>query len=150
MRNPRVLVLDAAKDLFVQVSRATASLRPRAEIMHCAAVDHLPGMMAEHGAFDVVIAGPVASTDEGLIALRRLRVQSPATNVILAFDRWRSGTLRHTVRTGALDLLRLPVDDDVILGTVEEALSIGWPAHDCGPSADAPTGPDGRVVVVGS
>ncbi len=134
----------------MQVGRATASLRPRAEIVHCMAVDLMPALIADHGSFDVVIAGPIASTDEGLFALRHLRVQSPTTNVILAFDRWRSGTLRNTVRTGALDLLRLPVDDDVILNAVEEALSIGWPAHDCAPAVDAKARPDGRVIVVGS
>jgi pilus assembly protein CpaE len=48
----------------------------------------------------------------------------PETGPILAFDRWRSSSLRETVRTGALDILRLPAKDEVVSDAIEQALEL--------------------------
>ncbi|MDQ6725772.1 MAG: AAA family ATPase [Actinomycetota bacterium] len=122
MRNPKILVLDLTEDLSLQVERTTAGLRPRPAVVWCATFDLVDGVTADVGPFDVLVAGPLVSKDAGYQNLRELRARAPETQVILALDHWRSTDLRNTVRTGALDLLRLPVSDDALLDAVQQAL----------------------------
>ena len=120
-----LLVLDEAEALSVQVRRATAAMRPRPGVLWAEGFETLEEMRKEKGPFDVLIAGPSASKEAGLQELRRLRTQAPELRFILAFDHWRSTSLRDTVRTGALDALRLPVSDEDLLEAVEQALLVG-------------------------
>ena len=149
MRTPKLLVIDGSDTFVRQVERAVNSLRPRPEVVHAATIEATPTLIQEQGPFDIMIGGPVMSSEEGMSELRRLHLQSPQTSLILAFDRWRSGTLRQTVRTGAMDILRLPASDSIILESIEQALDIRWGAPLHVPTPDAPRR-DGAVIVVGS
>ncbi len=124
MRAPRLLVLDRTEALSLQVGRVAAELRPRPDVVWCSSFEAVEDLAGDAGPFDVLIAGPVASTKPGFQQLRRLRTGAPTTQIILALDRWRSTSLRDTVRTGALDILRLPVSDDELLDAVRQALEI--------------------------
>ena len=120
MRAPNLLVLNEGEDLADQVERATAILRPRPVVLRCPDLGSLDAIL-EGRQVDVVIAGPSIGDDQGLRELRRVRTQLHAT-LVLAFDRWRTGSLRETIRTGALDILRLPAKDDAIADVVAEAI----------------------------
>ena len=149
MRSARVLVVDETGDLCRQAERVAAGLRPRPEVVRCQSLDDVEAILAEHGAVDVVVAGPAASDEEALRELRRLRVKMPQAAIILAFEKWRSGSLRQTIRTGAVDIVRLPVNDDVLRDAIAQALEVRWatPAEPV-PGRPAPRTNDGRVIAV--
>ncbi len=126
MRIPRIAVVDDGQELNEQVTSVTRALRPRPEVLVLASLGALEKATDDHGSIDVIVAGPAAAAAEGLKELRRLRLQMPQASVVLAFDRWRSSSLRETVRTGAVDILRLPVPDEVLLEALEEALEVRW------------------------
>lgn len=153
MLAPKLLVLDDARALHAQVERVATGLRPRPVVVWCAGFESVDAVTAEQGPFDVLIAGPVAADDNGFHQLRRLRAAAPETQLILAFDTWRSANLRDTVRTGALDILRLPVTDDVLREALEQALEMG-PAtaprrrDDLRPSGDKGDGLGTIIAVV--
>jgi pilus assembly protein CpaE len=152
MRNPTVLVLDETEDLSLQVQSVMAGLRPHAEMVWADSFDAVERQTADHGPFDVLIAGPVATKEAGFRQLRQLRALAPETQLILVVDRWRSTSLRDTVRTGALDILRLPLKDDDLLDAIEQALQVG-PAMASGPGNGKrddgrPTPGHGTVIAV--
>ncbi|MGH9190052.1 MAG: AAA family ATPase [Acidimicrobiales bacterium] len=125
MRNPKLLVLGATGELRQQIEQVTSTLRQRDQAIHYDELEAIDDLIAGGDTFDLVIAGPSALTSSGLQALRALRNRCPQMRLLLAPDQWRSSNLRATVRTGALDILRLPVTDDVLLEAVEQALEIG-------------------------
>ena len=147
MRNHRLLVLDGTEDLAAQVKEVASALRPRPEVVWCDDFPVAEKVIAETGAFDVIIAGPGASKDSGLQELRRLCSQTPGTKLVLAVDRFRSNSLRDTVRTGALDILRLPVSDDDLLEAIEQAIEMVRTAPVLVPAGPAGP-PDGRGTVI--
>jgi len=151
MRAPRLLVLDQTEALSLQVGRVTAGLRPRPDVVWCSSFEAAEDLARDTGPFDVLVAGPVASTKAGFQHLRRLRAAAPTTRIILALDRWRSTNLRDTVRAGALDVLRLPVSDEELLDVVQQALEMrpvtaSDRADD--PSGGAPRDGRGTVIAV--
>jgi pilus assembly protein CpaE len=123
MRTPKLLVLDEEEDFYLQVERAAATLRPRPGVIHCESFEALEQVVAESGPFELLIAGPIISQPDGFQRLRDVRTSTPQMQLILALNRWRGTTLRDTVRTGALDILRLPVSDDDLLDAIEQALA---------------------------
>jgi pilus assembly protein CpaE len=127
MRTPKLLVLDDNEELSLQVQQVCASLRPSPGVVWCDTFDAVADMAAEAGPFDVLIAGPLASRDDGFHRLRALRANAPGTQLILALDRWKGTSLRDTVRTGALDILRLPVTDDDLRDALEQAIAVDHP-----------------------
>jgi pilus assembly protein CpaE len=141
MRNPMLVVLDETEELSLQVTRATGVLRPRPGVVWARSVEAFTELSNQQGPFDVLIAGPSATKDEGLQQLRHLRAETPETRLILALDHWRSTSLRDTVRTGALDALRLPVSDEDLVEAVEQALQARRP-KERGPE-------DGRMAAKG-
>ncbi|MFP5317128.1 MAG: CpaE family protein [Acidimicrobiia bacterium] len=126
MRLPRIAVVDGGQALLDQVTSVTRALRPRPEVTSYPTLDALEAAGDEHGGIDVLVAGPAVGELDRMRDLRRLRLQLPQASVVLAFDRWRTSSLRETVRTGAVDILRLPVPDEVLLEALEEALEVRW------------------------
>jgi pilus assembly protein CpaE len=120
-RVPLLLVLDADEALSLQVERVTGALRPSPLVTWCDSFDQLEHLTIDPESFGVLIAGPMVFKEDGFQRLRALRAQAPEMTLVLATDRWRSGSLRDTVRTGALDILRLPVSDDDLLDAVRQA-----------------------------
>src|SRR5918912_1146565 len=110
MRVPKVLVLDPDGPLGEHVDEVTAGLRPRPTVVSANATNDIDNLVGDHGPFDVVVAGPEASSEPGLHQLRCIRDAAPSTKIILAFERWPTQGLRDTVRLGAFDILRLPVN----------------------------------------
>jgi pilus assembly protein CpaE len=148
MRAPRILVVDTTGDLPEQVRDVTVALRPRAEVVTRSAVSELPAAAAEHGPFDVVLVGPGVTTAAGLDELRRFRRHIPLSSLVVAVDRFQASSLRATIRTGAVDIFRFPVEDDVLLETIEQALEVRGAVAALHPEEAEKHARRGRVVAV--
>ncbi|HEX7277105.1 MAG TPA: AAA family ATPase [Acidimicrobiales bacterium] len=147
MRVPTIFVLDENDDLGRQVARAITCLRPRPELVLCAGVAAVEETLARHTAVDVLIAGPSVVTAAGLLELRKIRLRLPESSLILVFDRRRTASLRDTIRTGAVDILRLPVADSAIVDAILQALEVRWGALADGADGLGP-GRVGEVIAV--
>lgn len=124
MRNPKILVLDKDESLADQVRGVASELRPRPEVVACDRPTNVEEAMNANGPFDVLIAGPSLSTKTGLSALQAIHDETPATALVLAFAKRPDATLREIIRTGAIDLLQLPVADRNLYDAVERAIAM--------------------------
>ncbi len=109
-------------DQFAEQVRKVGD-RLRADVVACPSIEDVVEL-TDQGPFDLLIAGPGTETQEGLASLEALRVQLPANAVVLAFRNRPESTLRLLVRTGAVDLLRLPVSEETLEATIERALEL--------------------------
>ena len=161
MRNPKILVLDRGENLAQQVRGIVEEFRSRPDIVLCARVGSVGEVLDEEGPFEVLIAGPSLGTRSGLARLRVIREELPAMSVILAFGRRPDASLRDIVRTGAVDLLQLPVDDKELIDALERAIDLARIAgnHQVAPDAQVGTvttpavaaaGGPGRVFTISS
>ncbi len=123
MRNPKILVLEKDETLVDQVRGVAAELRPRPEVVGVDRATAVEEALHSDGPFDVMIAGPTMSTKNGLSALQAIHDETPATSLVLAFAKRPDATLREIIRTGAIDLLQLPVADRSLGETIERAVT---------------------------
>lgn len=153
MRNPKILVLDKDESLADQVRGVASELRPRPEVVACDRPTNVEEAINANGPFDVLVAGPSLSTKTGLSALQAIHDETPATALVLAFAKRPDATLREIIRTGAIDLLQLPVADRNLYDAVERAISMSR-SHPTEPAmavhATAPAGNLGTVFTVSS
>ncbi|HUR24081.1 MAG TPA: AAA family ATPase, partial [Acidimicrobiales bacterium] len=153
MRNPKILVLDKDENLADQVRGVASELRPRPEVVACDRPTNVEEAISANGPFDVLIAGPSLSTKTGLSALQAIHDETPATALVLAFAKRPDATLREIIRTGAIDLLQLPVADRNLYDAVERAISMSrsQPTEPAmAVQASAPAGNMGTVFTVSS
>ncbi|HUR17858.1 MAG TPA: AAA family ATPase [Acidimicrobiales bacterium] len=153
MRNPKILVLDKDENLADQVRVVASELRPRPEVVACDRPTNVEEAINANGPFDVLIAGPSLSTKTGLSALQAIHDETPATALVLAFAKRPDATLREIIRTGAIDLLQLPVADRNLYDAVERAISMSrnQPTEPAmAVHAAAPAGNLGTVFTVSS
>ena len=147
MRNPKILVLEKDESLAQQVRGVAAELRPRPEVVACDRATAVEEAVNADGPFDVLIAGPSLSTKNGLSALQAIHDETPATSLVLAFNKRPDATLREIIRTGAMDLLQLPVADRNLHDAVERAVALsrtrptetGTTVHSTAPAANLGT-----------
>lgn len=151
MRNPKILVLDREPELSGQVKGVAAELRPRPEVVPCDHPASVGEVISSDGPFDVLVAGPSLATRAGLRHLQAIHDETPAMSVLLAFAKRPDGQLRDIVRTGAVDLLHIPVSDRALHDSVERAIAISRP-RSTGTASAAPTpkGRQGTVFTVAS
>ena len=121
---PKILVLDRSETLAEQLRVALHDVSPRPEILPCSRVGSVAEVLENEGPFDVLVAGPSLGTRSGLARLRLIREELPAMSLVLAFSRRPDASLRDIVRTGAVDLLQLPIDDKDLAEAVERALEL--------------------------
>lgn len=124
MRNPKILVLEKDDGLADQVRGVASELRPRPEVVACDRATHVEEAVDADGPFDVLIAGPSLSTRTGLSALQAIHDEIPATSLVLAFAKRPDASLRDIIRTGAMDLLQLPVADKSLHDAIERAVAM--------------------------
>jgi pilus assembly protein CpaE len=124
VRNPKILVLEKDESLADQVRGVAAELRPRPEVVACDRATAVEDAANTDGPFDVLIAGPSMSSKNGLSALQALHDEAPTTSLVLAFAKRPDATLREIIRTGAMDLLQLPVADRNLHDAVERAIAL--------------------------
>ena len=152
MRNPKILVLDQDSGLGEQITRVAGELRPRPEVVPCERATSVEDVVSQQGPFDVMVAGPSLGTKAGLSRVQLIHDELPSMSVLLAFDHRPDAQLRDIIRTGAVDLLQLPVADRALHDAVERAVALSRPAASpaplTAPSAEAP--PSGSVFTVAS
>ncbi len=154
MRNPKILVLEKDESLVDQVRGVASELRPRPEVVACDRATGFEEAVSSNGPFDVMIAGPSLSTKTGLSALQAIHDETPATSLVLAFAKRPDASLRDIIRTGAMDLLQLPVADKSLHDAVERAVAMSrsQPAEPAAATvqASAPAANLGTVFTVSS
>lgn len=146
MESPEILVLDDSNDLHDQVERAVRTIRPLPHVTRRGTNEVDAGTERNRPA-DVVIAGPSFASTAGLLLLRRVRLRFPGSTLILAFDRRTAIRLREAIRTGAADVLRLPVDDQVVADVIAQALAERR-REAGGPGGGAGRDRNGKVIAV--
>lgn len=124
MRNPKILVLDRGEELVGQLQGLADDLRPVPDVVGCTRMDSVAEVLDQQGPFDVLVAGPSLGTRSGLARLQLIREDQPGTSLVLAFSRRPDADLTDIVRTGAIDLLRLPVEDGDLVETVNRAVHL--------------------------
>ncbi len=147
---PKILVLDRSETLAEQLRAALADRAPQPEIVPCSRVGSVAEILESDGPFDVLVAGPSLGTRSGLARLRLIREELPAMSVVLAFSRRPDASLRDIVRTGAIDLLQLPIDDKELAEAVERGLDLAGTAPvatAAPPAAPAPVAGGGPATV---
>ena len=120
----KILVLDRSEALADQVKAAVAESTTPVELTSCLRVGTVGEVLEEEGPFDVLIAGPSLGTRSGLARLRLIHEELPAMSLVLAFSRRPDASLRDIVRTGAVDLLQLPVEDAELVEALDRAGSL--------------------------
>ena len=159
MRNPKILVLDRGEELAQQIESIVDELRPRPEVVACTRMGSVGEVLEEEGPFEVLVAGPSLGTRSGLQRLRLIREDLPTMSVLLAFSRRPDASLRDIVRTGAVDLLQLPVDDKELTEAIDRAVELAGappvvttdavPSSATGPATASGRQP-GRVFTISS
>jgi pilus assembly protein CpaE len=124
MRTPKILVLDRSEALSEQIGTVTSELRPHPAITSCTRIAEVGDLLTDEGPFDVLVAGPSLGTRSGLSRLEIIHDELPAMAIVLAFSRRPEANLRDVVRTGANDLLQLPVEDNELVTCLERALDL--------------------------
>ncbi|MGQ0520159.1 MAG: AAA family ATPase [Actinomycetota bacterium] len=124
MRNPKILVLERSAALAEQLERVVGDLRPRPEVSTASRVGVVADVLTAEGPFDVLVAGPSLATRTGLARLEVIHDELPDMQLLLAFGRRPDAALRDIVRTGAVDLVQLPVDDELLRESITRILDM--------------------------
>jgi pilus assembly protein CpaE len=124
MRNPKILVLDRNESLAEQFTNVVDDLRPRPEVQSCSRIGAVGDLLTDEGPFDILVAGPSLATRSGLARLEVIHDELPDMHLMLAFARRPDAALRDIVRTGAVDLLQLPADDEVLKESLARVLEM--------------------------
>ncbi|MGH9083867.1 MAG: AAA family ATPase [Acidimicrobiales bacterium] len=140
MATRKILVLDRSEALADQLRTAMASAEVRPEITACSRIGSVAEVLESEGPFDVLVAGPSLGTRSGLARLRLIHEELPGMTLALAFSRRPDASLRDIVRTGAVDLLQLPVEDKELAEAVERAIELSQGATPTAAPAVAPAG----------
>ena len=134
----KILVLDRGDALVEQIRVAVADRDPVPTVVACTRVGAVGEVLEEEGPFDVLVAGPSLGTQSGLTRLQIIAEEVPQLRMVLAFARRPDATLRDIVRTGAVDLLQLPVTDGEMADSIERAMDLAMPIVTPAPVAAAP------------
>ena len=124
MRNPKILVLDRGEELASQLQALIDDFRPQPEIVACTRMGAVGDVLEDGGPFDVLVAGPSLGTRSGLSRIALIHDELPTMSVVLAFSRRPDASLRDIVRTGAVDLLQLPIDGRELVDSVSRAAEL--------------------------
>ncbi|MFP5322555.1 MAG: CpaE family protein [Acidimicrobiia bacterium] len=120
----KILVLDRGETLAEQIRSLSDQFDEAPKITTCTRIGAVGEVLEEDGPFDVLVAGPSLGTRSGLARLRIISEELPEMRMVLAFSRRPDASLRDIVRTGAVDLLQLPVEEGEIVESLQRAASL--------------------------
>lgn len=120
----KILVLDRGDGLAEQLRGLSDQFADAPKIIACTRIGAVGEVLEEDGPFDLLVAGPSLGTRSGLARLRIIAEELPEMRLVLAFSRRPDASLRDIVRTGAIDLLQLPVDDAELVECLERAAAL--------------------------
>lgn len=138
----KILVLDRGDTLAEQIRGLSDQFDEAPKITGCTRVGAVGEVLEEDGPFDVLVAGPSLGTRSGLARLRIISEELPEMRMVLAFSRRPDASLRDIVRTGAIDLLQLPVEDDEMVEALERAASLARQAPEPVTAVEAVAAPE--------
>jgi pilus assembly protein CpaE len=120
----KILVLDRGDTLADQIRGLADQFDEAPKITSCTRIGAVGEVLEEDGPFDVLVAGPSLGTRSGLARLRIISEELSEMRMVLAFSRRPDASLRDIVRTGAVDLLQLPVEDSDMVESLERAATL--------------------------
>jgi pilus assembly protein CpaE len=120
----KILVLDRGDGLAEQLRDLSDQFSDAPKITACTRIGSVGEILEEDGPFDLLVAGPSLGTRSGLARLRIIAEELPEMRLVLAFSRRPDASLRDIVRTGAIDLLQLPVEDSELVEALERAAAL--------------------------
>ncbi len=138
----KILVLDRGDTLAEQIRSLSDQFDEAFKITSCTRVGAVGEVLEEDGPFDVLVAGPSLGTRSGLARLRIISEELPKMRMVLAFSRRPDASLRDIVRTGAIDLLQLPVEDGEMVQALERAASLARQAPEPVTAIEAVAAPE--------
>jgi pilus assembly protein CpaE len=138
----KILVLDRGDTLAEQIRGLSDQFDEAPKITSCTRVGAVGEVLEEDGPFDVLVAGPSLGTRSGLARLRIISEELPEMRMVLAFSRRPDASLRDIVRTGAIDLLQLPVEDGEMVEALERAASLARQAPEPVTAVEAVAAPE--------
>lgn len=120
----KILVLDRGDGLADHIRSLADRFTDSPKVSACTRIASVGDMLEEEGPFDVLVAGPSLGTRSGLTRLQVIAEELPEMQIVLAFSRRPDASLREVIRTGAIDLLQLPVDDQEFVEALDRAISM--------------------------
>jgi pilus assembly protein CpaE len=158
MTTTRILVLDRNEELAADVKSAIEGVRPDVSVDNCRDPSTVAGVLHDSGPYDVLLVGPTMGNRSMVARLEVMHDEMPAMSIVLTFLRRPTATMREIVRTGACDLLQVPIDEkelqESLLRAIELAGKLATSTARPAPSpAAAPASParaPGRVYTTSS
>jgi pilus assembly protein CpaE len=120
----KILVLDRGDGLTDQIRGLSDQFSDAPKITACTRIGAVGEVLEDDGPFELLVAGPSLGTRSGLARLRIIAEELPQMRIVLAFSRRPDASLRDIVRTGAIDLLQLPVEDAELVESLERAAAL--------------------------
>lgn len=120
----KILVLDRGDGLADHIRGLADRFADAPKVSACTRIAAVGDMLEEEGPFDVLVAGPSLGTRSGLARLQVIAEELPEMQIVLAFSRRPDASLREVIRTGAIDLLQLPVEDSEFVEALERAMGM--------------------------
>src|SRR5579864_1085979 len=136
MASIRILVLDRTDTLAEQIRAVMAEI-PDVSVEPCTRMGAVGDVLTDEGPFDVLVAGPSLGTRAGLARLEVIHDELPMMSLVLAFARRPTAALREIVRTGACDLVQLPLDDKELQEALIRAGELATSAASAAPRVEA-------------
>lgn len=121
MGKARVLLVDDRTE-FLKVLQERMQSRGY-EVVGAASGAQALAALGEQGGFDVVVLDMVMPEMDGIQTLERLRQTDPAMAVIVLTGYGSSAQVARALALGAQDYLVKPVDLDILLERIDEALA---------------------------
>lgn len=120
----KILVLDRGDGLADHIRGLADRFADAPKVSACTRIAAVGDMLEEEGPFDVLVAGPSLGTRSGLTRLQVIAEELPEMQIVLAFSRRPDASLREVIRTGAIDLLQLPVEDTEFVEALDRAMGM--------------------------
>jgi pilus assembly protein CpaE len=152
-----ILVLDRTSQLADDVKTALEGGRPQVHVDSCTDAAGLTGVLRDTKRYDLLLVGPTMANRALVGQLERVHHEYPAMSVVLSFLRRPTATMREIVRTGACDLLQMPIEEKALQESLMRALdlseklrSLAPPAPSTVAAAAGPQNGPGRVFTTSS
>ena len=139
MTTTRILVLDRTEDLAADIKAAMAGIRPTVSVDSSTDATGIADAVRDQGPYDVLVVGPTMGNRSMVATLELMHDDVPAMSIVLTFLRRPTATMREIVRTGACDLLQVPVDEKELQESLLRAIELATKLRSTGGTHAAPT-----------
>jgi len=153
----RIIVIDRTTELAERMREVASNLEEPSEVVACLRVSDVVELLDDaDDRPSIIVAGPGIVTRSGLARLELLHDNCPNLVIVLAFTRRPSAAVRDIVRAGAVDMVQLPVDDEVLAHSLNRAIGLARRSEAASPATVASQAPGpvvpkrGRVVTLAS